>query len=202
MAQRSVQRREIYLIRHGETEWSLSGRHTGITDIPLTENGRAEAQLLEPLLSTIDFALVLSSPMQRARSTCELAGLGKKMQVDTDLMEWNYGEYEGLTSEQIQNRAPGWMIFSDGCPGGESPEQVGVRVDRLIRKVHEVVGRVALFAHGHLFRVFGARWIGLAPGAGRHLLLDTSTLSILGYYQDVPALKRWNDTIDNARLMP
>jgi broad specificity phosphatase PhoE len=196
------QQREVYLVRHGETEWSLSGRHTGITDIPLTENGRREAKLLEPLLSTVDFALILSSPMRRARTTCELAGLGRAMQVDPNLMEWNYGEYEGLTSEQIQSRAPGWMLFIDGCPRGESPEQVGARVDRLISKVREVEGRVALFAHGHIFRVFGARWIGLPPTHGRHLLLDTSTLSILGYYQGVPALKRWNDTIDNARLIP
>jgi probable phosphoglycerate mutase len=196
MAQQPPQLSEVYLVRHGETEWSLSGRHTGVTDLPLTENGRRAAKLLEPLFSTTEFALVLSSPLQRARRTCELAGLGKEMQIDRDLMEWNYGEYEGLTSEQIQHSAPGWMIFVDGCPGGESPEQVGVRVDRLIRRVLAVAGRVALFAHGHLFRVFAARWVGLAPAHGRHLLLDTSTLSILSYYQGIPALKRWNDPID------
>lgn len=196
-----AQEGEVYLVRHGETEWSLSGRHTGSTDLPLTENGRTEARLLEPLLSAIEFALVLSSPMQRARNTCELAGLGTNMQLDPDLMEWNYGEYEGLTSEQIRRVAPGWMVFEDGCPGGESPDQVGARLDRLIARVRAVEGRVALFAHGHLFRVLAARWIGLPPTHGRHFLLDTSTLSVLGYYQGVPALKRWNDVIDETRSM-
>jgi broad specificity phosphatase PhoE len=192
---------DVYLVRHGETEWSLSGRHTGATDLPLTENGRSEAKMLEPLLSTIEFALVLSSPMQRARNTCELAGLGRNMLIDPDLMEWNYGEYEGLTSKQIRRVAPGWMVFDDGCPGGESPAQIGARADRLIARIRAAEGRVALFAHGHLFRVLAARWIGLPPAHGRHFLLDTSTLSILGYYQGVPALKRWNDVIDEKRSM-
>ena len=126
---------EVYLIRHGETEWSLNGQHTGITDIPLTENGRKVAKLLAPVLAKEKFALVLTSPLKRARETCELAGLGARAEIDRDLMEWNYGEYEGLTPEEIHAQAPGWMIFTDGCPGGESPEQVGARVDRVIARV-------------------------------------------------------------------
>jgi len=183
---------DVVLVRHGETEWSLSGQHTGRTDIPLTERGRQQARLLEPLLSTANFALVLSSPLRRARETCELAGLGPRMQLEPDLMEWNYGEYEGLTSKQIKRTAPNWMVFTDGCPGGETPEQVGARVDRLIDRIRPVGGRVALFAHGHLLRVFVARWIGFPPSAGQHFLLDTSTVGVLGYYQGVPAVKRWN----------
>jgi broad specificity phosphatase PhoE len=182
----------VVLVRHGETEWTISGQHTGRTDIPLTERGRQEARLLEPLLSTANFALVLSSPLQRARETCELAGLGARMEIDPDLMEWDYGEYEGLTSKQIRRTAPKWMVFNDGCPGGETPEQVGARVDRLIDRIRRVEGRVALFAHGHLLRVVAARWIGFPPSAGQNFLLDTSTVSLLGYYQGVPAVKRWN----------
>jgi probable phosphoglycerate mutase len=183
---------QVYLIRHGETEWSLSGQHTGITDISLTENGRKVAKLLEPVLAKESFALVLTSPLERARTTCELAGLSALAQSDNDLMEWNYGEYEGLTPKQIHAMAPGWMLFKDGCPGGESPEQVGARVDRVIARVRVVEGNVALFAHGHIFRVFAARWLGLPGTAGCHFLLDTATLSILSYYRGLPAVKRWN----------
>jgi len=186
---------DVVLVRHGETEWSLSGQHTGRTDIPLTERGRQQARLLEPLLSTANFALVLSSPLRRARETCELAGLGAQMQLEPDLMEWNYGEYEGRTSKEIKRTAPNWMVFTDGCPGGEMPEQVGARVDRLIDRIRPVAGRVALFAHGHVLRVFVARWIGLPPSAGQHFMLDTSTVGVLGYYQGVPAVKRWNAPI-------
>jgi probable phosphoglycerate mutase len=183
---------EVYLIRHGETEWSLSGQHTGITDIPLTENGRKLAKLLEPVLAKESFALVLTSPLERARKTCELAGLGERAEIDRNLMEWNYGEYEGLTPEQIHAKTPGWMLFSDGCPGGESPEQVGARVDWVIARVRAVEGHVALFAHGHIFRVFAARWLGLPAVAGCHFLLDTATLNILSYYRNIPAVNRWN----------
>lgn len=183
---------QVYLIRHGETEWSLSGQHTGSTDIPLTENGRKVAKLLEPVLAKESFALVLTSPLQRARKTCELAGLGGRAEIDDDLMEWNYGAYEGLTPKQIHALAPGWMLFGDGCPGGESPEQVGVRVDQVIARVRAVEGHVALFAHGHIFRVFAARWLGLPATAGCHFLLDTATLNILSYYRNIPAVKRWN----------
>ena len=188
----SMPSQQIYLIRHGETEWSLSGQHTGITDIPLTENGRKVARLLEPVLAKETFALVLTSPLERARETCELAGLGERAEIDSDLMEWNYGQYEGLTPKQIHAQAPEWMLFNDGCPGGESPEQVGARVDRVIARVRAVEGHVALFAHGHIFRVFAARWLGLPATAGCHFLLDTATLNILGYYRGIPAVKRWN----------
>ena len=188
---------QVYLARHGETEWSLSGQHTGITDIPLTENGRNLAKRLAPVLATERFALVLTSPLERARKTCELAGLGAHAQIDRDLMEWNYGEYEGLTPKQIDAQAPGWMIFTDGCPGGESPAQVSARADRLVARVRSVEGDVALFAHGHIFRVFAARWLGLPAMAGCHFLLDTATLSILSYYRTLPAIRRWN-----AMLVP
>jgi len=189
--------KEVYLIRHGETEWSLNGRHTGITDIPLTENGRNLAKRLAPVLATERFALVLTSPLERARKTCELAGLGAHAEIDRDLMEWNYGEYEGLTPKQIDAQAPGWMIFTDGCPGGESPAQVGARAERLVARVRSVEGDVALFAHGHIFRVFAARWLELPATAGCHFLLDTATLSILSYYRNLPAIRRWN-----AMLVP
>ena len=183
---------QIYLVRHGETEWSLSGQHTGITDIPLTENGRRVAKLFEPLFAKVSFALVLTSPLQRARTTCELAGLGEQAEIDRDLMEWNYGEYEGLTPKQIHAKSPEWMLFRDGCPGGESPEQVGARVDRVIARVRAVEGHVALFAHGHIFRVLAARWLGFPAAAGCHFMLDTATLSVLSYYRGIPAVKRWN----------
>ena len=186
---------EIYLVRHGETEWSLSGQHTGITDIPLTETGRKVAKRFEPVLATETFALVLTSPLQRARETCELAGLGERAEIDRDLMEWDYGEYEGLTPSQIHATAPGWMIFSHGCPGGENPEQVGARVDRVIARVRALAGHVALFAHGHVLRVFAARWLGLPAASGCHFLLDTATLSVLSSYRSIPAIKRWNATL-------
>jgi probable phosphoglycerate mutase len=183
---------KIYLVRHGETEWSLSGQHTGVTDIPLTENGRAAARSLRSVLAQESFELVLTSPLGRARETCELAGLGDRGAVEADLMEWNYGEYEGLTPQQIHAKRPKWMIFRDGCPGGESPRQIADRADRVIAKVQAIEGNVALFAHGHIFRVFVARWIGLSARAGQHFLLGTATLNILGYYGDAPALKIWN----------
>ena len=183
---------QTYLVRHGETEWSLSGQHTGITDIPLTENGRRVAKLFEPLSAKESFALVLTSPLERARTTCELAGLGGRAEVDCDLMEWNYGEYEGLTSKQIRAKSPEWMLFRDGCPGGESPEQVGARVDRVIARVRAADGHVALFAHGHILRVLVARWLGFPVVAGCHFMLDTATLSVLSYYRDIPAVKQWN----------
>jgi len=186
---------EVYLIRHGETEWSLSGQHTGITDIPLTENGRKVARLLEPVLRKQTFALVLTSPLGRARQTCELAGLGERAEIDRNLMEWNYGEYEGLTPRQIHAQRPGWVIFNDGCPGGESAKQVGVRVDRVIARVRAVQGHIALFAHGHIFRVFAARWLGLPATAGSHFLLSTATLNILSYYRGIPAVKCWNTVL-------
>jgi len=183
---------EVFLIRHGETEWSLSGQHTGSTDIPLTDHGEAAARLLAPVLADRDFSLVLCSPLQRARRTCELAGLGGQSSIDPDLAEWNYGNYEGLTPAAIREQHPGWLVFRDGCPAGESPAEVGERVDRVISRVRQHGGRVALFAHGHVFRVFVARWIELSPSHGAHFLLDTSTLTILSYYRGIPAVKCWN----------
>jgi broad specificity phosphatase PhoE len=183
---------KVYVVRHGETEWSLSGQHTGVTDIPLTENGRAVARRLRPVLAEPSFQLVLTSPLRRARETCELAGLGSRAVLEPDLREWNYGEYEGLTRKEIHAKAPGWMIFRDGCPGGETPAQVGARADRVIARVRAAPGDVALFAHGHVFRVLMARWIGFPPSAGQHFLLDTATLNVLGYYRDSPAVKIWN----------
>jgi probable phosphoglycerate mutase len=182
----------VFAIRHGETAWSLSGQHTGTTDIPLTDNGRQLAERMRPVLANETFALVLVSPMERARETCELAGFGGGAVTDHDLMEWNYGEYEGLTPKQIRNVAPNWLIFRDGCPGGEAPEQVGTRVDRVIARARGAKGDVALFAHGHVLRVLAARWLGLPAGGGQHFLLDTGTLSVLGYYRDVPAVRIWN----------
>jgi broad specificity phosphatase PhoE len=182
----------LFVIRHGETAWSLSGQHTGVTDLPLTDNGRRLAGQIRPVLAREKFALVLVSPLQRARETCQLAGLGDVAVVDHDLAEWNYGEYEGLTPEQIHRIAPGWLLFRDGCPGGEAPAQVGARADRVIARGRGAAGDVALFAHGHVLRVLAARWIGLPPSAGQHFLLDTGTLSVLGYYQEIPAVRIWN----------
>jgi broad specificity phosphatase PhoE len=190
--EKHVLMRRAFLIRHGETEWSLSGQHTGTTDIPLTERGGNAARRLEPLLARATFALVLTSPLGRARQTCELAGFGAHAEVDANLIEWNYGDYEGLTPKQIHAKAPGWMLFSHGCPGGERPSQVGARVDRVIARIRSVDGDVALFAHGHVFRVFAARWLGLPAAAGCHFLLDPATVSVLSHYRGIPAVKRWN----------
>ena len=183
---------EVFLIRHGETEWSLNGRHTGSSDIPLTEKGRQVARLWQPYAAARSFGLVLSSPLQRARETCELAGLAGQAQIEDDLREWNYGDYEGLTPQQIRAAQPKWQIFRDGCPGGESPDQVGARVDRVIARIRAVTGDVAVFAHGHVLRVFGARWLELPASAGSHFLLETATLCTLSSYHGVPAVKRWN----------
>ena len=183
---------QLYLVRHGETAWSVSGQHTGVSDIALTDPGERMAALLAAALAGERFELVLTSPLARAFRTCELAGLGERAEIDRDLVEWNYGDYEGLTPRQIEHRAPGWMIFRDGCPGGESPEQVGARADRVIRRVRSHEGHVALFAHGHLFRVLAARWLGLPAAAGCRFLLDPATLNVLGYCRGIPAVKRWN----------
>ena len=189
----------VFAMRHGETAWSLSGRHTGTTDIPLTDNGRRLAEEMRPALKETDFALVLVSPAQRARQTCELAGLGAKAIIDNDLREWNYGAYEGLTLSQIDEMSPGWLIFRDGCPGGETPDQVAERADRVAARARAAHGNVALFAHGHLLRVLAARWIGFAPCEGQRFLLDTGRLSILGDYRGVPAVKIWNAPVASWR---
>ena len=182
----------VFAIRHGETEWSLSGKHTGTTDIPLTDHGRRLAERMRPILARNFSGLALCSPMQRARETCELAGFRQNMIVDPDLVEWNYGAYEGLTPKEIHEVAPGWLIFRDGCPRGETPAQVGARVDRVIARTRARDRDILLFAHGHVLRVLAARWIGLPPGGGQHFLLDTGTLCVLSYYHDVPAVRIWN----------
>jgi probable phosphoglycerate mutase len=182
----------LYCIRHGETEWSLSGQHTGVTDIPLTEKGRDLARRLGPALSGNRFSLVLVSPLKRALETCALAGLAGEAQIEPDLVEWNYGTYEGLTPAKIRESNPGWMVFRDGCPEGETPEEVGARVDRIISRVLKEDGDVALFAHGHVLRTLAARWIGLPPRDGAHFLLDTGTLCVLGFYRDERAVRVWN----------
>jgi probable phosphoglycerate mutase len=158
----------------------------------LTDNGRRLAERLAPVLAKESFALVLVSPRQRARETCELAHLGAHAVIDPDLAEWDYGEYEGLTSRQIRERAPGGLLFRDGCPGGETPEQVRTRADRVIARARAVDGNVVLFAHGHILRLIAARWIALPASAGQNFLLDTGTLSVLGHYQEIPAIKIWN----------
>ena len=184
--------KKVYVIRHGETEWSLSGQHTGITDIPLTEKGRNKAKLLKPFLMKKSFVLVLTSPLQRAKETCTLSGLGDQAETESNLIEWNYGDYEGLTSAKIHETNPGWIVFNDGAPGGETPEEVAVRADRVISRVVSVKGDVALFAHGHILRALVARWLDLPAGAGRNFLLDTGTLNILSYYRGYPAIQTWN----------
>lgn len=187
--------RHIFLLRHGETEWSRSGKHTSVTDVPLTENGRIAARQLKPLLAKENFAVVLTSPLQRARETCNLAGLGELATIEADLVEWNYGAYEGLVTQEIRRKRPDWSLFHDGCPGGETPPQVASRADRVIAKIRQGKGNAALFAHGHILRVLAARWINLPASYGEHLLLDTATLNVLGYYYDTPALKIWNAPI-------
>ncbi|MGH7277492.1 MAG: histidine phosphatase family protein [Candidatus Rokuibacteriota bacterium] len=183
---------DVWLIRHGETEWSRSGQHTGLTDLPLTETGRRAAGALAPTLAGESFALVLTSPLERARETCELTGLGDRAQVDPDLLEWNYGEYEGLTATEIHERKPGWLLFTDGAPGGERPDDVGRRVDRVIARARAAPGNVAMFAHGHVLRVLAARWLGWPVATGRHFLLDTGTVNVLSAYREAPAIRRWN----------
>jgi probable phosphoglycerate mutase len=186
----------VYLARHGETAWSLSGQHTGQTDLPLTERGERNARSLGERLKGFTFAAVLTSPLQRATRTCELAGFGAAAQVDRDLREWDYGQYEGLTSAEIHAERPDWQLFRDGCPGGESPEQVGVRAEHLVNRLRAVRGDVLLFSSGHFLRVLAARWLGFEAGAGRCLLLSTASLSTLGYEHNrsEPVIRLWNDT--------
>ena len=186
----------FYLARHGETAWSLSGQHTGLTDLPLTGHGERNARQLGERLRGLKFARVFTSPLQRARKTCELSGFGKAAETDPDLLEWNYGEYEGLRSAEIHARCPGWLIFRDGCPGGESPAQVADRADRVIKRVRAVGDDVLAFSSGHFLRVLTARWLGQAPTAGSFFMLSTASLSVLSYEHDLsqPAVQLWNDT--------
>jgi len=185
----------VYLARHGETAWSLSGQHTGLTDLPLTERGERNARKLGEPLRMRRFARVFTSPSQRASRTCELAGFGDKADIDHDLVEWNYGEYEGLRTAEIHAKRPGWQLFRDGCPGGESPAEVGARADRVINRVRAVEGDVLIFSSGHILRVLVARWLGMEPQGGKYFLLSTASLSALSYEHDLsqPVIQLWND---------
>ena len=186
----------LYLARHGETAWSLSGRHTGRTDVPLTERGETDARKLGERLREMTFAKVWTSPLQRASRTCELAGFDAVAEIDRDLVEWNYGEYEGLTRRDILVTHPDWQLFRDGCPGGEAPDEVGARADRVVKLVRALGANGLLFSSAHFLRVLAARWLGLRPAAGRHLLLRTASLSILGYEHDLsePVIQLWDET--------
>lgn len=194
----------VYLARHGETAWTISRQHTGLTDLPLTAQGEAEAGRLGKRLEGLAFAGVLTSPLQRAVRTCELAGFGSAAEVEPDLLEWNYGAYEGRTSADIHAERPDWQLFRDGCPGGESPDQVGARADRVVRRVRAIGGDVLLFSSGHFLRVFTARWLGLEPGAGRYFVLGTASLSAVGYEHDwsEPVIRLWNETPHAGRSGP
>lgn len=185
----------IYFIRHGETAWSLSGQHTGRTDLPLTEQGEKDARKLKERLSAVKFSHVFTSPLLRARRTSELAGLSDAAKIDADAVEWDYGDYEGQRPADIRKERPDWNIFQDGCPHGESPEQVAARADQLIGRLQNLEGNVALFSHGQFGRVLGARWIGLPVRQAQHLLLSTASISILGFEHDrveAPAIILWN----------
>lgn len=186
----------IYLARHGETVWSRDGRHTGRTDLPLTEQGERNAQSLRQRLAGILFAEVLTSPLQRAKQTCELAGFGDVAEVDPDLVEWNYGDYEGIRTADIRAKRPDWELFRDGCPNGESPADVAARADRVVARVRTTEGNVLIFSSGHFLRVFAARWLELEPVFGKYFILDTASLSALSYVRDLcdPAIRFWNDT--------
>jgi broad specificity phosphatase PhoE len=186
----------VYLARHGETAWSLTGQHTGLTDLPLTRPGEHNAAALGERLAGLRFAKVYTSPLQRARRTCELAGFGAVAEIDPNLVEWNYGEYEGLTTPQIQATRPDWVLFRDGCPGGESPEQVAARADSVLTRIRALGECALLFSSGHFLRVLAARWLGLGAAAGSYLMLSTASLSAVGYENKLsaPVIELWNDT--------
>jgi probable phosphoglycerate mutase len=186
---------EVYLARHGETAWSITGQHTGRTDIPLTAGGERNALSLHQRLEGVVFAKVLVSPRLRARRTCELAGFGDRAEVEPDLQEWDYGEYEGRRTADIRQERPDWYLFRDGCPGGESVEAIGGRADRVVAHLRALNGNVLIFSHGHILRVLAARWLGLPPGDARLFVLSTAALSILGYEhtRNEPAIRLWND---------
>jgi probable phosphoglycerate mutase len=186
----------VYLARHGETPWSLTGQHTGLTDLPLTERGEENARRLGEPLRRLTFAKVFTSPLRRAMRTCELAGFQSVAEVDRDLIEWNYGEYEGRTTVEILRERPDWQLFRDGCPGGESPQQIAARADRVVRQARAVAGNVLLFSSGHFLRVLATRWIDIEPVNGQSLMLSTASLSALTYESSLsrPAIRLWNDT--------
>ena len=186
----------IYLARHGETAWSLTGQHTGLTDLPLTERGEQNARALGERLAGLSFAKVFTSPLQRAARTCELSGFGTVAEIERDLLEWNYGQYEGRRTAEIHVERPEWQLFRDGCPGGESPDQVGVRADHVLTRVRALGADVLLFSSGHFLRVLAARWLDLEPAAGRFFLLSTASLSALGYEHNLsqPVIRLGDDT--------
>ena len=187
----------VYLARHGETAWTLSGQHTGLTDLPLTKHGEQVARRLAERLKGLTFKKVFTSPLQRARRTCELAGFGAVAEIDPDLVEWDYGQYEGRRGADIRAERPGWNLFRDGCPGGESPEQVSARADRVVDRVRAIQSNALLFTSGHFIRVLAARWLGIEPTANsRYFMLSTASLSALGYENDLsrPVIRFWNDT--------
>jgi len=186
----------LYLARHGETEWSIIHRHTGRTDLPLTQRGESNARALGRRLAGRTFARVFTSPLQRAMRTASLAGFGAVAEVDPDLMEWNYGDYEGLMSADVRKTRPDWQLFRDGCPGGESPAQVAERADRVVGRARQLQGDVLLFSSAHFLRVLAVRWLGLEPIAGKYLLLNTGSLSALGYERMLsqPVIQLWDDT--------
>ena len=187
---------DLVLVRHGETAWSVSGQHTGNTDIPLTDAGRRQAEELGGRLAAWTFARVLSSPLSRALETCRLAGLDDRVEVTDDLREWDYGNYEGRRTVDIRDERPGWSLWADGVPAGETVEDVGRRADRVLASARAAGGHVALFAHGHVLRVLGARWIGLPPDHGARLALSTATLSVLAWERETQVIRRWNDEAD------
>jgi broad specificity phosphatase PhoE len=186
----------VYLARHGETAWTITGQHTGLTDLPLTEHGEANARRLAERLAGISFAKVFTSPLKRARRTCELAGFAQAAELDHDLVEWDYGSYDGRRTVDILREHPGWQLFRDGCPGGESPRQVAERADRVVARIRQAAGNVLLFSSGHFLRVLATRWIGIAPINGQALMLGTASLSALSYENTLsePAISLWNDT--------
>ena len=189
---------EIVLARHGETEWSRDLRHTGRTDIPLTDKGRRQAELLRDSLAARSFGRVLSSPLERAVETCRLAGVGERAELTDDLLEWDYGEYEGITTAQIREGRPDWYLWRDGCPGGETAADVGRRVDRVIGELEGLDGDAVVFAHGHVLRVLAARWLRLDPESGTLLKLDTGTLSALGWERETRVVTLWNAPVRAA----
>jgi broad specificity phosphatase PhoE len=186
---------EVVLVRHGETEWSRSGKHTGRTDVPLSETGRRQAEAAGAALRGRQFALVLTSPLQRAAETAVLAGFRDAVE-DDDLREWDYGAYEGRTTPEIRDERPGWTLWKDGVPDGETEAEIGARTDRVIARVRAADGDVALFAHGHFLRVLTARWLGLDAAEGRLFALDTATISVVGYERETPVIRLWNEPCD------
>jgi probable phosphoglycerate mutase len=186
----------IHLARHGETAWSLTGQHTGLTDLPLTERGERNARRLGERLAGLTFAKVFTSPLQRAARTCELAGFGSVAEVDRDLVEWNYGKYEGLRTAEIRAKHPDWQLFRDGCPGGELPDQVAARADHVVSRVRAIKGDVLIFSSAHFLRVLAARWLGIESASGRFFMLATASVSVLGYENSLsqPVVRLWNDT--------